>query len=298
MAALSRILLRSGALTLGIAPEWGAALTRFDVRRGEATLPILRPARERDAARPPALQASSFAMLPYCGRLRGGEFQFEGRRYRFPLNALPERHSSHGDGWTRPWELTQLDRSSASLSLPASSDAPLPYSAHQRIELQPHQLRITFTLANEGPDRLPLGIGLHPYFAQRELAQLQADLPQRWQWDDEYMPLSSATNPEREALRRGRPIHGLPAACEYAGWDGEALIRWPSLNLEVRLSTLPRLKHVVLWVPKRQDFFCFEPSSHATDALHAQPGHAAAEDFIVLEPQARLDQRFEFNVAY
>ena len=34
MAALSRILLRSGPLTVGIAPECGGALTRFDLRRG------------------------------------------------------------------------------------------------------------------------------------------------------------------------------------------------------------------------------------------------------------------------
>ncbi|MGH8230767.1 MAG: hypothetical protein ACRESY_02985, partial [Steroidobacteraceae bacterium] len=262
------------------------------------TVPILRAACERDAARPPALNASSFPMLPYCGRLRGGEFQFEGRSYRFPLNAPPERHSSHGDGWTRSWELTQLDRSSATLSLPALSDAPLAYAARQRIELRSHQLRITFTLSNEGPERLPLGIGLHPYFAQRALAQLQADLPQRWRWDAEYMPLASEPNPQREALRRGRPIEALPAASEYADWDGQALIRWPTLELEVRLSTLPRLRHVVLWAPQKQDFFCFEPSSHATDALHAQPGHPAAEDFIVLEPQAQFDQQFEFDVAY
>ena len=98
MNALSRILLRDGALTVGIAPGWGGALTRFDVRRGEELIPILRPARDELAPGPYALRASSFPMLPYCGRLRGGQFEFEGRSYQFPLNAAPEPHSSHGDG--------------------------------------------------------------------------------------------------------------------------------------------------------------------------------------------------------
>ena len=76
--ALSRILLRDGPLTVGIAPAWGGALTRFDVRRGAALIPILRPAADHPAAAHaaaalPALSASSFPMLPYCGRLRAGQ---------------------------------------------------------------------------------------------------------------------------------------------------------------------------------------------------------------------------------
>jgi aldose 1-epimerase len=300
--ALSRILLRDGPLTVGIAPAWGGALTRFDVRRGAALIPILRPAADHPAtahaaAGLPALSASSFPMLPYCGRLRAGQFEFEGRRYQFPLNAAPERHSSHGDGWSRAWSLTQLDHHSATMSLPADPAAPMPYAATQRVSVQAQRLRVSIGVRNVGADRLPVGLGLHPYFAQRSRATLRADLPRRWRWDQEFMPLKDEPNPQRREFLDARPIAGLPVAAEYAHWDGHASVAWPALGVEVGIATDPPLRHAVLWVPEQQDFFCFEPQSHASDALHAQAGHAAAEDFIILEPQRTFEQHFDFTVA-
>jgi aldose 1-epimerase len=295
--SLSRILLRDGALTVGIAPHWGGALTRFDVRRGEQLIPILRAAGDDPQHEPYALSTSSFPLLPYCGRLRDGRFEFDGRSYQFPLNAAPEPHSSHGDAWTRAWCLTHLDRRSATMSLAADAAAPMPYAATQRVELQADRLRISFSIRNAGRHRLPFGVGLHPYFAQRSLARLSAALPQRWRWDQEYMPIASETNPDRQRLLDGQAVEGLAVASEYAQWNGRALITWPTLGVQVGLQTHPPLTHAVLWVPQQQDFFCFEPTSHASDALHAQAGHPAAEDFILLEPQALLEQRFDFNVA-
>ena len=297
MRALSRILLRDGPLTVGIAPDWGGALSRFDVRRGDDLIPILRPARDEPSQGPYALSASSFPLLPYCGRLRGGQFEFEGRSYQFPLNAAPERHSSHGDGWTRPWCLTQLDRRSASMSLPADPALPMPYAAVQRIDVQADRVRMSLSVSNAGRSRLPIGVGLHPYFAQRSLARLRVELPWRWRWDQEYMPVASEANPDWRAFVDGQAVNALPVAAEYAQWNGRASIAWPTLGVEVGLRTHPPLKHVVLWVPQQQDFFCFEPTSHASDALHAQAGHPAAEDFIILEPQAVFEQHFDFNVA-
>src|SRR5471032_651536 len=148
MPALTRILLRDGALTVGIAPAWGGALTRFDVRRGDQLIPILRPAADEAGVGPAALGASSFPLLPYCGRLRAGQFEFEGRAYQFALNAAPERHSSHGDGWTRPWYLTQLDRRSASMTLAPDPALPMPYAATQRISVQADRVRVSLRVSN------------------------------------------------------------------------------------------------------------------------------------------------------
>ena len=79
MEPVSCILLRNGALSVGIAPEWGAALTRFELRRGPKRVALLRPASRPQPGIPPALGASCFPLIPYAGRLRGGRFDFEGR---------------------------------------------------------------------------------------------------------------------------------------------------------------------------------------------------------------------------
>ena len=51
-----------------------------------------------------------------------------------------------------------------------------------------------------------------------------------------------------------------------------------------------------LWVPSGKDFFCFEPTSHATDGLNARSGHPAGEHFVVLEPGQAFEQRITFSV--
>jgi len=293
--ALKRIFLRHGPITVGLAPEFGA-LTRFDVQIGDTLVDVLRPAIDRPLTGPWALAASCFPMTPYGGRLRNGRFRFEGREVTYPLNGLPEKHSSHGDGWTRPWSLTHLDRRSAAMTLSHEPQAPLKYACTQTVSVDPTKVTIIMVLGNLDSQRIPVGIGLHPYFADRVDAVLSADLPAQWHWDDELMPLARGPNPDADGFRRGKAVVDLPVAAEFDEWDGEARIHWPARGLSVHLTTAPPMKHAVMWVPAGKDFFCFEPTSHATDGLNARAGHPPGEDFVVLEPGQVFEQRFTFAV--
>jgi aldose 1-epimerase len=296
MRPLRRILLRDGPLTVGIAPECGGALTRFDVRVGGTLVDVFRPATDEIAHTICALGSSCFPLVPYGGRLREGRFRFEGRGYLYPLNALPERHSSHGDGWTRPWALTHLDRRCAIMMLPPDEAAPLRYLCTQSITVERDRVRIILSARNEGPQAIPMGLGLHPYFANRAQATIKASVPVHWRWDQELMPVEEEPNALSAVLVTGRNVMGLPVAAEYAGWDGRAIIEWPAHRVRVDLLTTPRLEHVVMWLPESETFFCFEPISHATDALNAYPGHSAGEGCAVLEPNQVMEQCFDFIV--
>lgn len=294
--ALSRILLRKGAITVGIAPEHGGSLTRFDARLGDTLVEILRSARDGDSSGLWVLGASSFPMLPYCGRLREGRFRFNHHSFRYPLNALPERHSSHGDAWTRHWTLTCLDHRKAVMTLKNDADAPLGYECTQEVAVSSDRVDVCFAIRNASTRPIPVGVGIHPYFANRSIATIKARLPLRWEMDSELMPVGLVDNPSGAALLRGQPVPEMPIVSEFAGWDGTATIEWPSLGVTVRVETVPALKHAVLWVPKGEDFFCFEPTSHATDALNGRDGHPCGEDFVILEPQTVHEQRFAFVV--
>jgi aldose 1-epimerase len=181
--------------------------------------------------------------------------------------------------------------------LEAEASAPMRYRCTQTVAVADGRLRITLSARNLESHRIPFGFGLHPYFASRSLATIRADLPARWRWDQELMPITMEANPDAASLLRGRPVSELPVAAEYAGWDGRATIEWPTLRVRVELATAPPLRHVVMWIPEGESFFCFEPISHATDALNAQAGHASHEDFVVLEPDATFDQSFDFVVS-
>ncbi|HEV7614089.1 MAG TPA: hypothetical protein VGO37_19590 [Steroidobacteraceae bacterium] len=295
---ISGIYLRDGAITVGIAPECGGALTRFEVRRQGMAVAVLRPAIAPEAGSHCALGASSFPLIPYGGRLRQGRFEFDGRRYQFPLNALPERHSSHGDGWIRPWTLDHLGRRDAVMSLEADEAAPFQYRCTQTIAIADDRVSIELSARNLSSQRIPMGFGLHPYFANRSDARLKAALPVRWLWDEELMPVRPEVNPDAAGFLRHRRVSELPVTAEYADWNGRATIEWPTMHLRVELETQPALKHAVFWMPKGQDFFCFEPLAHATDALNGHPMRPPAEDFVVLEPDATATQRFDFVISF
>jgi aldose 1-epimerase len=268
----------------------------LDVDIGGRPVALLRHAREAHDGRPCSLGASSFPLVPYCGRLHAGRYDFRGRHDQWPLNSLPERHSSHGDGWMRAWELTELDRRTAVMTLEPDAAAPVKYRCTQRVAVSAGGVRISMTVRNEGAQIIPVGLGLHPYFASRGLAIIKAHLPVIWRWDHEMMPICAESNPLAAGFADGRRAGELSIAAEYADWDGAAAIEWPTLGARIELHTVPRLKHVVIWAPEGEDFFCFEPVSHATDALNGRDGHPPGEDFVILEPQAECEQSFDFRV--
>lgn len=294
---ISGIFLRDGAITVGIVPDCGGSLTRFDVRIGEKSVDVLRPWVEPPPGLHRSLGAACFPLVPYGGRLREGRFNFGGRRFQHPLNALPERHSSHGNGWTRPWNLDHLDRRQAIMSLDADAAAPFAYRCLQILTLTPTGLSITLSARNLCPYRVPMGFGLHPYFANRRQARVTMTAPRRWRWDTQLMPVAEESNPDVDGFSKGQSVADLPVAAEYADWDGAAVIDWPDSRLRVKLQTRPPLRHVVMWMPLGKDFFCLEPISHASDALNRQTMAGFVEGFTVLEPNAAAEQEFDFQVS-
>lgn len=291
------ILLRERDLTVGLAPDCGGALTRFEIGFAPSVLEILRPARADRSHAYCSLGASCFPLIPYGGRLRDGRFTLEGRSFQLPLNAPPERHSSHGDGWTRSWSLTHLDRHSAAMTLDADDGAPFRYRCVQLIVVKEERLSVELSVCNLSDHRIPMGFGLHPYFPDRAGAFIRANLPSRWCWDAEMMPTSRETNPDASGLLRGQAVAQLPVAVEYADWDGRALIDWPQRGLSVELTTTPPLRHAVVWVPDGEEFFCFEPMSHGTDGFNRRLADGSLEDILVLDPGAVTHQRFDFLVS-
>ena len=293
---LSCIVLRTGRLSVGIAPEWGAALTRFDLAVGATKFDILRPAREHQLGTTPALSASCFPMVPYAGRLREGRFEFHGRLIQYPLNALPERHSSHGDGFTRPWALTMLERHRAVLDILPVPSAPIQYHCSQSIELAEDRLDVRLTIRNLENRRIPIGVGLHPYFAHRRSATLWAHLPVRWNWDAELMPTYREPNARMAEFECGVAGALLPIAAQYCGWTGQAQIEWPAEGVRVQLVTRPALEHVVIWAPIGEEFFCFEPINHATDSFNLYKRYPIEMQPRTLDPDESFEQVFTFIV--
>jgi len=63
----------------------------------------------------------------------------------------------------------------------------------------------------------------------------------------------------------------------FAGWDGTADITWASGGPALRIEADAPLRHLIVYTPPGQDFFCAEPVSHMNDAINRMataPDHA------------------------
>jgi aldose 1-epimerase len=54
----------------------------------------------------------------------------------------------------------------------------------------------------------------------------------------------------------------------FEGWDGKATIAWPEHNLSLSVEATEIFARFMLFAPDAdRSFFCFEPMSHAPNAL-------------------------------
>ena len=213
---------------------------------------------------------ASFPLVPFSGRVDHGRFRFEGRSYTLAPNFPPEPHAIHGDGWTSPWRVVTSDAASAELEL--VHDAPgdvLRYRATQIFWLYPDHLEIAMSLTNRGPEPMPFGLGHHPYFGDRDQARLSAQVSGVWLPDDLNVPKTAGAGagPVELRDRTGRSTSWCSTMCSRAGTARRASTgRRPAGRSLIEADELYR--HLVVYVPPGQPFFCVEPVSMIGDGFN------------------------------
>jgi aldose 1-epimerase len=277
--------LRAGSLRLALRPDLGgsiAGLWRDD-------LPVLRSTE-------PALLASSraagcYPLAPYSNRLGWRRFRWHGRDHTTAPNFDDNPHSVHGMAWQRAWQVAAHDPARAELALAHTPDAdwPFAFTLRQRFVLTPLSLEVTLVATNTHDADAPMGLGWHPYFAKRSRSRLHAEVDARWEAD------AATQLPTRRTAQAG--IDGDVAHLAYNhcfdGWQGAARIRDEKLSLKLASS----LSHLVVYTPADKPYYCVEPVSHVSNAIHmADP---AAHGLRTLTPGATMEawMKLEVNAA-
>ncbi len=113
----------------------------------------------------------TFPMAPWVGRIRAGQFAFDGVDHQLETNHVDggggpgHSHSIHGTTFTRPWSVVDHSATAITMSCPLAGalDWPFGGTAHQRIELDAAQVTWSLFIDNEG-DPFPAELGWHPWF--------------------------------------------------------------------------------------------------------------------------------------
>lgn len=271
--------LQRGPLRLCISPEAGGSVAAFESlvpsRNGGPPVQWLRPATAQALAARDPLGMASFALLPWCNRLRHGRAMAQGRSIVLAPNHNSP-HAIHGLGWRLPWQVASRTVHGVSLvlSVPASG-WPWAFTAWQDYALEEDGLACTLRLRNDSDGAMPFGLGHHPYFPHEPGTRLATHVQQMWASDADLLPTQLVQPDFLPALARGMNLAKLDLDNNFTGWRHLCRIDWPGREQALLLSAEPPLDYFVLYCPPGLDHFCAEPVSNCTDWLNLPPGSPA-----------------------
>jgi aldose 1-epimerase len=268
--------LRDGDAEVILAPGCGARLCAFRV----GDYDVLRPGSPEALAAATPYGFSAFPLLPYSGPIFGGGFTFRGTFHPLARNVPAEPTATHGEGWIRPWAVT--DRAEKSMTLrfdyaPAENGFPFAWRGEMTYRLDGARLGIAMTLTNRDHRPMPAGMGFHPYFPKTPGTTLTFDATGLWPADaPEAVRLGAGPIEPGLDFRRGQDVAPLALDRCYEGWDGRAvLVRDGRETTIVADRIFGKLQVYDAW---SYPYVCVEPVTNANDGFNRAaldvPGHA------------------------
>jgi aldose 1-epimerase len=280
-AAPSIVELRAGDMHLALRADLGGSIA--GLWRGE--LPVLRstPADELASSR----ASGCYPLAPYSNRLGYRRFRWLAREHSTLPNFDDNPHSVHGVAWQRPWQVVSANATAALLRYAHAADAhwPFDFELDQEVVLTADALEMRLAFTNRHAQPQPVGLGWHPYFPKRARSRLHIELAERWDNDATGLPVRKVAQPGIDA-----DVAHLEFDNCFEGWRGAARLRDEKLSLRLSSS----LRTLVVFTPQTKPYYCVEPVSHVSNAIHmADP---MAHGLASVEPGQRFDATMRLEV--
>ena len=191
-----------------------------------------------------------YPMVPFAGRIRHGQFTFDGTDYEIPK--CFGDHSMHGYGFRNPWK--QIDDDTILYNLAE----PWPFAGRvtQRFDLSPTELVVTMTV--QATERQPVMFGWHPWFRRENIAgtlEVEFAAESMYRRDVDGMPGELASPPPP----------GPWDDC-FVGIASPPVLRWGELAVELSSS----LDHWVVF-DEPEHAACVEAQSGPPNEINTGP---------------------------
>jgi aldose 1-epimerase len=276
--------LSAGPLDLTLNPAVGGSILAFDHVADGVRTPVLRG---RAGAVDDVLAAASFPLVPFVNRIRGGTFDFRGRRVTLAPNMSGDPSPLHGQGWRGSWQVVEHGRCGATLQFDhRAGEWPWRYVAQQHFMLDPAGLEVVLECTNLSPDPMPCGLGQHPYFHCTPATRIRTDVTHVWTVDDCVLPVDMVPAAGRFDLA-DTGVCGLGLDHGFGGWGGAARLTDPAWPFAIAMTS-PDAAFFQLYSPATGGIFVAEPVSHANAALNAPEAEWAELGLCVLDPGERM----------
>jgi len=289
----SELLLSSGRLSLRLLPARGGGMASFDCCAvSGGNISIFRPLETADPS-PTAL--ASFPLVPFVNRVRGGHFDFRGRRVTLERNMPPDPSPLHGQGWLGVWTVESAASDSAELVYRhEAGEWPWAYEARQSFALDETGLGLDLSCTNRSDEPMPCGLGQHPYFHCTPATRLDTGVESVWTIDEQVLPVEQVPAVGRYDLR-DRRVCGQGLDHGFGGWKGRATVTDPGLPFRIEMSS-PDARFFQLYSPASGGLFVIEPVTHANAAMNEPEESWADLGLRVLEPGESMSLTMRVDV--
>lgn len=294
--------LQSDTLRCEIAPEAGASIVTLAVRLEDRWVPLMRETAREAIETGNSSNMSSFVLLPYSNRIANASFTFEGKNYVLQPNT-PEGHTIHGDVRKRPWQIVDAGPTWVRLRFESRTfsdiNFPFPFNANLGYEIDGNGFRAELELENAGTERMPAGMGHHPYYS-RTLTDPDEEVEVQATFTREYVGLvpTAPGGPlaPRHDFSTSRALKDEVVDCCFGGWDGKAVLTWPGSGVRAEIDCEPPLRHIILFTPPGKPYFAVEPVSNANNGFNLFAQGDEESGVRILEPGQTMAASFRLRV--
>jgi aldose 1-epimerase len=242
-------------------------------------------------------KGGSFPLVPFSNRIKNAKFNFNELEYNLNQNAFP--HAIHGHGYLSEWSIVERSNASAKIIYRHQPDDlgwPWSYEITQSIHLNNFSCIIELKLTNSSNSIMPFGFGIHPFFNFNVEIRLKFFASREWDGQPEDFPTKTKSIENNFNIRNGRALWKNEKTVCYENFAGKVKIIWPYKKKKITMKVDKIFNHLIVHVPKGEEYFCIEPVSHPTDGFNLMQVKKENLDSWFLAPNENINGLIELDL--
>jgi aldose 1-epimerase len=272
--------LHAGDATVRIYPDHGGRLGHITVRGEE----LLRGPDMENGAELGWGYWGCYALLPWSNRIPAGQFRFEGRDLAVPVS-WSDGSAIHGLTADVPWRVEARDDATVVEEIDVDT-GPFRVRGRQRFEMTATHLDLRLEVMNAGDDRVPVGLGIHPWFMA---GQVSVPASETWPGDTP-LPTGPARAVEPAEDLRSLRIPPPMDRCFTGLTATSATV--PGLTI----SWSDEVTQVIVY-SESEGYVCVEPVTMANDGFGLLDRGIDGHGVVALDPGQTFGVGYRFSWA-
>ena len=261
------------ALILKVNLDRGAAIIELNLPTEKGKVPLFWPIEDEEILSNP--YGKQDILFPFPNRLENGEYTFEGKTYKMPINDAEYHNAIHGFVRERPFRIVKKTSNSESAELQlmqhfeGNASFPFSFDFYLCYTLIHGEFKVSFEVVNTGFDAMPFGLGWHPYFLLTDKsARLKLPAVTQFEMTDRMLPSGRSKHLEQSSLVHDNSYYDA----SFKLRTKEVIYELKQRSVVLNIIPSPEFGYLQVYSPTGKDVWAIEPMSCSVNALNTKDG--------------------------